>query len=314
MISLYDKEEFTEKDIQSLIDNEIEESIHLDFKSAGSLDKSDGKKKELSKDIAAFANSDGGIIIYGIEEKGHKADSLSFVNGNEFTKEWIEQIINTTIQRHIPDLRIYPVRFDSNLEKTIYVVKIPKSLEAPHMSKDKRFYKRYNFESVTMEEYEIRQLYGRKSKSSLLIGNYGISVLTKKHNDYDEDFFKFQIEVSIINNGDIPESEYKLNLYFNNFSRHTSIGWDNISGAYDSTRYDNNRVKISTSKCPTIYPTEKVDAIRVVVSIEKDFIIDTLDNLDFELLLFYANGEDELKGDFKELLNKLRNNDIQHMV
>lgn len=311
MNSLFDKEEFSEKDIQSLIDNEIEESIHLDYKDADSLGKSDGKKKELSKDIASFANSDGGVVIYGIQEKEHKASSISFVNGNEFTKEWLEQIINTTIQRHIPDLRIYPVRFNSSLEKTVYIVKIPKSTEAPHMSRDKRFYKRYNFESVMMEEYEVRQLYGRKSKSLLLIGDYVISFLTDEHKDFDENLFKFQIEVSIINDGDIPESDYKLNLYFNNFDKYISVSWDNISGAYDSTRYDNNRIKISTSKHPTVYPTEKVDAIRIIVSIDKNYIIETLSKLNLELRLFYSNGEDELNGDFKDLIETIKNNGIQ---
>ena len=297
-----------------MIDNEIEESIHLDFKDADSLGKSDGKKKELSKDIASFANSDGGIIIYGIREKEHKADSISFINGNEFTKEWLEQIINTTIQRHIPDLRIYPVRFNSSLEKTVYIVKIPKSIEAPHMSRDKRFYKRYNFESVMMEEYEVRQLYGRKSKSLLLIGDYALSLLTVEHKDFDEDLFKFQIEISIINDGDIPESDYKLNLSFNNFDKFTSVSWDKISEAYDSTRYDNNRIKISTSKHPTIYPTEKVDAIRIIVSIDKNYVIETLNKLNLELRLFYSNGEDELTGDFKDLIETIKNNGIQHMV
>ena len=305
MKSLFEKDEFTQDHIQYLIDNEVEESIHLDFKDAASLGKSDGKKKELSKDIAAFANSDGGIIIYGIQEKEHKAHSISFVNGNEYTKEWIEQVINSTIQRHIPDLRIYPIRFESSIEKTIYLLKIPKSTEAPHISRDKRFYKRFNFESVYMEEYEVRQLYGRKSKSLLLLGGYAISIPTEDHTNFEEDLFKFQIEASIINDGDVPESEYKLNLYFNNFGKNMSITWDNISDSYDTTRYDNGRVKISTSKCPSIYPMEKVDAIKIIVSIEKDFVLDALEKLNIELKLLYANGEDELKGDFKELIEKI---------
>ncbi|MFN8349444.1 MAG: ATP-binding protein [Spirosomataceae bacterium] len=126
------------------------------------IEKNDGKRKDIiSKDVASFANSDGGIIIYGIKEENHKAHSTTFINGNEFTKEWLEQVINSTIQRHIPDVKIYPIREAGRIEKTIYIVKIPKSLEAPHISKDQRFYKRFNFMSVPMEEYEIRQLYGR---------------------------------------------------------------------------------------------------------------------------------------------------------
>ncbi len=302
MQNLFLKEEFTEKDILSVIENELEESIHLDFKDAASLGKSDNQRKEISKDVASFANSDGGLIIYGIKENDHKAHSLSFVNGNEFTKEWLEQIINTNIQRHIPELIIFPVRFDSSSEKTVYIVKIPRSIEAPHMSKDKRFYKRFNFESVMMEEYEVRQLYGRKSKSKLEIGGYVITLLD---DDPEEDTRKLKIVASIVNDGDIPESSYKLNLYFNNLDSNTTLSWDPSEGNYSYTRYEDSRVKISSMQNTTIYPTEFVDMIRVTITIKKKTLFETLKNLNFEIKLFYSSGEDELSGNFTNTLKVL---------
>ena len=162
--------------INSLIINEIEESIHIDFKASGALTKAEAKRKEVSKDVAAFANSDGGIIIYGISEQNHKAFETSFIDGNIYTKEWLEQIINSTVNRNIEGLKIFPIRYNGNICETIYVVQIPVSLNTPHQSRDKRFYKRYNFESVPMEEYEIRQLYGRKLKSELIIDKYSIRI------------------------------------------------------------------------------------------------------------------------------------------
>jgi hypothetical protein len=119
----------------------------------------DRVKKEISKDVCAFANSDGGVIVYGIDEYEHKAHKFSYIDGNIITKEWLEQVINTRIQRKIPDLLIEPVRFDNDITKTIYVVIIPRSSQVPHMTNEKRYYKRYNFESTEMEEYEIRNLY-----------------------------------------------------------------------------------------------------------------------------------------------------------
>lgn len=171
MKSFYDKEDYTIDDIQSLIENQVEESIYLDFKSAGSLEKSDKKRIEISKDVASFANSDGGIIVYGIKEVDHVASEFSFIDGNEFTKEWIETIINSYVQRRISDIKIYPIRIDGDIKKSIYVVKIPYSYDAPHLSKDNRYYKRYNFMSVPMEEYEIRQSYNRKDNTELVIDN-----------------------------------------------------------------------------------------------------------------------------------------------
>lgn len=304
MKGFLEKETFTQEDIQSFIDNEIEESIHLDFKSAGSLDKSDGKKKELSKDISAFANSDGGLIIYGIDERDHKAFGLSFIDGNTFTKEWLEQLINTTIQRRIPDLTIYPVRFDSKIEQTIYVVKIPKSHDTPHMARDKRFYKRFNFESVMMEEYEVRELYGRTSKS-LLLGDYSIYTLSKESSDFDETVFKFKMVASVVNDGDRPESEYKVNLYFEN-TDHVRFSWKAMEDKYQTTNYPENRVKISSFETSTIYSNEYLDVIKVFVEIPLGLVETVLDNLKFEITVYYSNGEDNIKGDFKKFLEELK--------
>ena len=90
MKELHKLETYNIETIKSFINNEIEESIHIEFKSSGALSKKDNEKKEVSKDVSAFANSDGGIIIYGIEEKNHKANDFSFIDGNEYTKEWLK--------------------------------------------------------------------------------------------------------------------------------------------------------------------------------------------------------------------------------
>ena len=89
MSDFFDKEDYSEEDIHNLIESKIEESIHLDFKASGALGTSSSQKKEIAKDVSSFANSDGGIIIYGIKEQNHVADSISFVDGTQYTKEMI---------------------------------------------------------------------------------------------------------------------------------------------------------------------------------------------------------------------------------
>ena len=58
----------TKRDLDRLIADGVEENISLDYKAADSLQNTDGKKKEIAKDISAMANSAGGVIIYGIKE------------------------------------------------------------------------------------------------------------------------------------------------------------------------------------------------------------------------------------------------------
>lgn len=216
MKSFYDKDNYTIDEVQSLIDNQVEESVYLDFKSSGSLEKNDRKRLELSKDVAAFANSDGGIIVYGIKEVNHVASEFSFIDGNEFTKEWIETIINSYVQRRISDIKIYPIRIDGDIKKSIYVVKIPYSYDAPHLSKDNRYYKRYNFMSVPMEEYEIRQSYNRKDNTELVIDNLLIQIGSSS--TVGSSYLKtlhmaFIFQVSNISNS--IENMYKVEVHIN---------------------------------------------------------------------------------------------------
>ncbi len=88
--------------IQSYIKNQVEESINLDYKAADALQKTDGKKREISKDVSAMANSAGGVIIYGVKEfnqsdKRHLPEKIDPVNRTDISKEWLEQVINSNI-------------------------------------------------------------------------------------------------------------------------------------------------------------------------------------------------------------------------
>lgn len=157
--------EWDEAALQQYIDDEIEESLMLDYKAADSLDKADKKKTEITKDVSAMANSAGGLIIYGISEykdpsKEHLPEALSPINRRNFPKEWLEQIINN-IRPHIDDLAIHPIDLNSGPDDVAYVVEIPQSSTA-HQATDKRYYKRFNFLSQAMEDYEIRDIFNRQ--------------------------------------------------------------------------------------------------------------------------------------------------------
>jgi predicted HTH transcriptional regulator len=67
----------TKSDLDRLIADDIQESLTLDYKDARALGKTDPQRNELCKDVSAFANSAGGQIIYGIQEKGHHTLSAS---------------------------------------------------------------------------------------------------------------------------------------------------------------------------------------------------------------------------------------------
>lgn len=166
--------EWTEEDLLLMQDNKTQESLYLDFKGSRSLVNSDGAKKELSKDVSSFANSEGGDIVYGVSESGKSPSCFGSVDEgidpSNITPEWVEQVLNSNIHSRIVGLRITPIELKINKPgRFVYVIHIPMSYNAPHQASDKRYYKRFNFQSVAMEDYEIRDVRNRRERSELRV-------------------------------------------------------------------------------------------------------------------------------------------------
>lgn len=294
-MSFFDLENYTKEDIQYLIDFGVEESVHLDYKASGALAKTDSKKKEISKDISAFANSDGGIIIYGVEERGHKAVGFSYIDGNEITKEWLEQVINSTINQKIDGVEIFPIRNNDNISESIYVVRIPRSYRAPHMiSIDKCYYKRYNFESVKMEEYEVRDLFNRHNLSKLKIDECTLNIISSNRNSTI-----YQFCAKIYNDSNTTETLYKLNCYvIGDVARYNFKVKD--KGNY--TELDKYRLKISFTGQEPIFAYECLDMARFTIVVPDALVSDFEKNAFIELKLFYGNVIKEYKTSVYDLL------------
>lgn len=57
-MDLLNIDDFTADTLQYLIDNEVEENVHLDYKAGTALQKNDRGKNEITKDISAFSLQD----------------------------------------------------------------------------------------------------------------------------------------------------------------------------------------------------------------------------------------------------------------
>lgn len=199
--------------LNGLINNQVEESLNLDYKGAEAIGNNDKKKTEISKDISAMANADGGTIIYGIREynekdKKHLPEKIDPIKRIEFTKEWLEQIINSNIRPKIEGLIIHPVEVSFEKNEAVYVVEIPKSNTA-HQAADKRYYKRYNFESVPMDDYEIRDIMNRSRNPKIELA-FEIEIHTHKKDTFTRHlppYFSTEIEY---------KTDYSLKIYATN--------------------------------------------------------------------------------------------------
>ncbi len=156
----------TIEDLTRLISDRIQESLHLDYKASEGMQKK--RRDEISKDVSAMANSDGRKIIYGISERDHFPEKLDGgVLNTEINREWIENILKSTISPKLPSITITPI--DAGKGASYYVIEVPKSYSGPHQAPDKRYYKRYNFSWAPMDDYEIRDIKMRQLTVSRLV-------------------------------------------------------------------------------------------------------------------------------------------------
>lgn len=161
--------EWTDADVEALIAADVRESLTLDYKRSAALGRDNVQRRELSKDISAFANSAGGVIVYGLAEKDGKPNRLDDGCDDALvSREFIEQIINSTIQPRVQGIIIRQIPRAEG--RSIYVLSIPQAAAlAPHQAADNKYYRRFNFESVPMADYEVRDTMRRATTPELFL-------------------------------------------------------------------------------------------------------------------------------------------------
>jgi hypothetical protein len=172
--------------LHQYIDQGIEESLTLEYKAAAALEKTQPKKDEITKDVSAMANAAGGVLIYGIAEhtesdKRHLPARIDPLDRTEYPKEWLEQVISN-IRPRLDGIVIHPVSLTGDPNAVVYVVEIPQS-DTAHQANSKRYYKRFNFESVPMEDYEIRDIMSRSRHPHVEL-SFQIAQRTRTRSNY----------------------------------------------------------------------------------------------------------------------------------
>lgn len=280
--------------INNLISKEVEESLKVEFKRSESI----ADRKEMSKDISAMANSAGGVIIYGIEEDNHRASSKSFINGQEFSKEWLENVIDSNIYRKVEGLIIHPIRVDGKIEKSIYVIEVPESQDSPHMAKDKKYYKRHNFKNLPMEEYEVRSLYFKSRYPELMLDNILLSnnfyLESKNGDDYLYGSPKFQI----YNKGKGVSIHHKIILHIKREYK-GSFSYDVIrsTNKISESLLDDSTLLLTIYDRTPIMPRELVAIGRFDLCFPREFIVknhNEEDESNIKVDLIYDGGRDTM--------------------
>ncbi|BBO35693.1 helix-turn-helix domain-containing protein [Lacipirellula parvula] len=181
-----------------------EENLHLDFKQAAGPFTSADDRKNLAKVISGFANSDGGVCIWGVDARkvgdgpdvAQKIVALPNVTAavarlNELTAQAANPVVDGVVHKAIPE----------NGASGVVATYVPASDSGPHMAKltEDRYYKRSGESFIKMEHFDIEDMFGRRAKPLLSV------VATVKRNGSREaggkTIYQYLATISIRNSG-----------------------------------------------------------------------------------------------------------------
>ncbi|MEI6348176.1 MAG: ATP-binding protein [Bacteroidota bacterium] len=160
-------DQLDETDIKRLVKNEVQESKSLDYKKELKIGQ-DKDKKEFLYDISAMYNTEGGCLIFGIEErkddKGqntgrpNKICGITIDNSDKLIQQ-IEDIIRGNSEPSISNIAIKIINVD---EQIVLVIGISKGLGLPSMitfNETNKFYRRRNSGKYAVDVYELNHMF-----------------------------------------------------------------------------------------------------------------------------------------------------------
>lgn len=147
----------------------LEEICRQQFAESGTLDfkrsipgRDGGGTFEIAKDVSAFANADGGDLVYGIDEKDGVAASMTPIVGEsaDDAERRLRQVIDASIE---PRLAVQMKAVEVG-DGYVLILRVARSFDGPHcVRKDnqRRFALRNGTSTSDMSYDQIRTAFGR---------------------------------------------------------------------------------------------------------------------------------------------------------
>jgi hypothetical protein len=114
--------------IKQATDANLDESDDLDWKEQLPQPPRDGRWNELAKDVAAMANTRGGLLIYGVQDK---TTQLVGIDPGEVNAQQYAQWVRNHVQPYLPDLTFTTLTSPDGAT-SVLVIDVPASPMAPH--------------------------------------------------------------------------------------------------------------------------------------------------------------------------------------
>lgn len=108
-------EDITAADLQDLVANEVREGKTIEYKRDLPGDTKDDRK-EFCADVSSFANTGGGDLLLGVEEKDGLAEAFPGVNvsSTDDATLRLESILRDGIQPRVPEVQYRYITVDAD--------------------------------------------------------------------------------------------------------------------------------------------------------------------------------------------------------
>lgn len=297
-------------DINLLIKNAVEESTGIEYKRSFADDKQK-RREDIAKDVSAMANANGGIIIYGLNEKetskGHSVpEDITPVSTESMSKDQLAQIISSNISPRIKDIEITYIPYHH--EGGLFVVEVPKSQTAHQNLTNHLYHVRRNATIEIMEDFEIRDIMNRQANPPLSI--VGCGLYKMKSTDTKTEF---EFMAKITNDGYSVCQTYKLNVYLNKVATYCDIKFPYRDG-FSYTALDEERLKISCNGMEPIFPNETLEMGHFKLIIPHNKEKDYLSGLIIDMILFYPGGTTDVAYIPNEMRYVIGRNNIDELL
>jgi hypothetical protein len=148
--------------LESFLREQVPESRTHDYKSMLPHSKDDEAKGRLLRSISAFANTAGGVIIFGVDSESAPDWRLKGLENFDEDRDVaaLSQLIASGIQPKLSAVRLRVLRRDGS--PPILMLGISRSLAAPHRVSDKYkggFHRRDERGNREMDVYELREAF-----------------------------------------------------------------------------------------------------------------------------------------------------------
>ncbi len=265
-------------EIERFIAEGQEENLNLEFKTVVHPNynqyNNEDDKKNISKTFSGFANSNGGIIVWGIKAK-ENASKQDIATDKKPIKE-LTKFLNTL--NRLEGQAITPVVIGIEHKKLeisddcgFIVSYIPASEFAPHMANysGKHYYKRSGDSFYACEHYDIKDMFQRKHSAYL-----DLNIKNKEINQIHADNMRVEITLSLMNTGRNYAKAPLIKVEINYPYKFSDFGLDgNGNIGVFRTRAAPKAPQLSTymgGQDIVIYPDLEYDIDKIRLDISKD--------------------------------------------